>query len=220
MKIILIIICLSTISFCSCCQKPVRLCNRNVELKSYNAKLIKEVCIPNGYWISELRTSTKDIDIDGDGLNDFIFDWNKPKLQDGDTLYVTVYKMNSDSTYSFFKTFNNLLPIYLKSYDFASKNDYGAKIFECYADGYPLNDLTLQTGLISLTLRIDAASGYLLEYSYKPEKKNWYLTTYQEWIDMPDGVRKSMNREIPEKGESIDEFSYQKYLCPELFPVK
>jgi len=41
------------------------------------------------------------------------------------------------------------------------------------------------------------------------------LTAFQERIDMPDGTRESQNREIPKEGESIDEFSYQKYLCPE-----
>lgn len=43
------------------------------------------------------------------------------------------------------------------------------------------------------------------------------LCTYQEWIDMQDGTRRSTDREISKEGESIDEFSYQKYLCPELF---
>jgi hypothetical protein len=199
-------------------QENLPVCNRDVQLKEYKPKLIKEVCIPAGFWISELRTDTQDIDIDGDGLGDFIFDWNKPKLQDGDTLFITVYKQNVDSTYSFLKTFKNLLPVYLKSYDFPAKNNVlAAKIFECYADGYPLVDLTFQKGSILLNIRIDAASGYFLEYAYIKEKKNWFLTNYKEWIDMPGG-RKFQDREVSKEPESIDDFSYQKYLCADLFP--
>ncbi|HEY9005814.1 MAG TPA: hypothetical protein VIM75_06750 [Ohtaekwangia sp.] len=73
----------------------------------------------------------------------------------------------------------------------------------------------MNNGVIGLIIRIDVAYRLFLEYTYKPEKKNWYLITYQQWIDMPDGTRESQDLKIPEEGESIDEFSYQKYLCPE-----
>jgi len=132
-----------------------------------------------------------------------------------DTIYVSVYKQINDSTYSFLKTFNNLFPLFLKSYDYPSKNALAAKIFECYADGYPLKNLTFQNGAIEMTMRIDAASGYFLKYTYISKKRNWYLTTYQEWFDRPHGERRFEDHKIPEEGESIDEFSYQKYLCPE-----
>jgi hypothetical protein len=180
--------------------------------------LIKEICIPKDHIITKLYTDLRDIDIDGDSLGDFIFEHNKADFQEMDTSYLTIYKKINDSTHVFLKTFDNLFPVYLKSYDYPSANPVAAKVFECYADGSPLLDLTLSRGVISLTLRIDAASGYLLEYTYKPERKNWYLTTYQEWIDMPDGTRQSVDRKIPDEGESIDEFSYQKYLCPEMYP--
>jgi hypothetical protein len=195
-------------------------CNRAVDTKSYEKDLIKEVCIPKNHIITLLYTDLRDIDIDGDSLGDFIFNHRKPKLQELDTTYLTVYKKINDSTHVFLKTFKNLFPVYLASYDYPSKDARAKKVFACYNDGYPLKRLEMEKGVIRLVLRIDPASGYLLEYTYKPERKNWYLTTYQEWIDFQDGTRESQDRAIPEEGESIDEFSYQKYLCSELFPEK
>jgi len=190
-------------------------CNRAVDSPSYSKSLIKEVCIPSGYEIVLLHTEFKDIDIDGDGLGDFIFEYAKPNSKELDTTYLCVYKRLDDSTHVFLKAFNNLYPVYLKSYDYPSKHTKAAKVFECYAEGYPLKDLTLENGTISLTIRIDAASGYFLKYTYIPKKKNWYLTTYQEWINQSNGGKRFKDYPIPGEGESIDEFSYQKYLCPE-----
>jgi len=190
-------------------------CNRGTDIPSYTKHIIKEVCIPKGHVITMLYTDLIDIDLDGDSIGDFIFNHRKPKLSEMDTTYISVYKKINDSTYVFLKTFNNLYPVYMKSYDYPSKNPFVAKIFNCYGRTYPLNHMEMENGVISLTISIDPASGYFLRYTYKPEKKNWYLTTYQKWIDMPDGIRDSQDRPIPEEGESIDQFSYQKYLCPE-----
>jgi hypothetical protein len=195
-------------------------CNKAVDTKSYTKDLIKEVCIPKSHAITLLYTDLRDIDIDGDSLGDFIFNHRKPKLEEMDTTYLTVYKKVNDSTHVFLKTFNNLFPVYLKSYDDYPSHPKADKVFRCYNHTYPLIRLEMDKGIITLVLSIDPAYGYLLEYTYQPIKKNWYLTTYQEWIDMPEEGRQFANREIPEKGESIDEFSYQKYLCPELLPFK
>ena len=205
---------------CNVTGQKQTLCNRAVDTKSYEKDLIKEVCIPKNHVISLLYTDLRDIDIDGDSLGDFIFNHRKPKLQEMDTTYVTVYKKINDSTHVFLKTFKNLFPVYLKSYDDYSGDPRTDKVFRCYNHTNPLIRLEIDKGVIRLVFSIDPASGYLLEYTYKPERKNWYLTTYQEWIDFQDGTRKSENREIPKQGEIIDEFSYQKYLCPELYPEK
>jgi len=194
-------------------QKP---CNREVDIKSYEKNLIKEVCIPEKHIITLLYTDLRDIDIDGDGLGDFIFEHNKLNTQELDTSFLTVYKRINDSTHVFLKTFNNLFPVYLQSYDEFPKNPQANRVFNCYNLTYPLIRFEMDKGVITLVFNIDPASGYLLEYTYKPEKRNWYLTTYQVWIDFQDGTRRSENRQIPQEGESIDEFSYQKYLCPEM----
>ncbi len=126
--------------------------------------------------------------------------------------------MNADTTYSFLKTFDHLLPVFFESYDYGPKTPALKKIFECYAYGYPLIDLEFEAGVIAMDLRIDAASGYTLKYRYDPKRNNWFLFSYREWIDMPDEGRQYTDKEMPEQPESIDDFSYQKYLCPELYP--
>lgn len=207
---------------CTCpglAQRPPS-CNQAVLLQEYKSKLIKEICIPPNYVITRLYTDLRDIDIDGDGLGDFIFDWRKLKLTEGDTTYITAYRMNADSTYSFLRTFDNLFPIHLDSYDYGSKKPALKKIFECYAYGYPLIDLEFEAGVIAMELRIDAASGYTLKYRYDPKRNNWFLFYFKEWIDMPGEGRQYTDKEMPEQPESIDDFSYQKYLCPELYPDK
>src|SRR6218665_329830 len=75
-------------------------CNRAVWFNRFTNLLPKEVCIPKGnYHITHVYERA---DINEDGLEDFIFDWNKKTLQDGDTLYVTIYAQNRDSTFSHF----------------------------------------------------------------------------------------------------------------------
>lgn len=224
MKIFLYYLLLTGIAPLQYCQaqKVNKNCNRAVKLQEYKKDLIKEVCIPGGYEISMLRTDLRDIDINGDGLGDFIFDWNRPKLKDGDTLFLTVYKMNKDSSYSFLKTFKNLYPLHFESYDDGPKEQKYRKIYEdCYSYGYPLKYLDLNSGTISLTLKIDDGSGYFLKYQYDNKKQNWYLIKKQNWIDTTDEVtypdgRKYIELELPKKSESIDDFSYEKYLCPDL----
>jgi hypothetical protein len=200
---------------CSVVGQKLNPCNRTVDTQSYEKDLIKEVCIPKNHVITLLYTDLTDIDIDGDSLGDFIFNHRKPKMQELDTTFLTVYKKINDSTHVFLKTFKNLFPVYLKSYDDYSGDDKADKVFR---HTNPLIRLEMSKGIITVVFSIDPASGYLLEYTYKPERKNWYLTTYQEWIDFQDGTRQSQDRKIPQEGESIDEFSYQKYLCPELYP--
>jgi hypothetical protein len=90
------------------------------------------------------------------------------------------------------------------------------KIYECYNNNYPLYGLNFEAGVISFDLDIDPASGYTLKYRYDPKRNNWFLFSFREWIDMPGEGRQYTDKEMPEQPESIDEFSYQKYLCPEL----
>jgi len=196
-------------------QVATKPCYRITKIKKQEKELIREICIPKGYIINHIYTRLVDLDANGDGLSDVIFDWHKQNLRDADTIYLTVYKMNKDSSYSLLKTFRNLLPVYISDYNNRPQKKTINRIYECYNESPPLISIGFDNGTITLTIRIDPASGYLFKYVYKPERENWYLATFQEWIDMPDGIRKSENREILKEDESIDDFSYQKYLCPE-----
>jgi hypothetical protein len=197
-------------------QTDINFCNREVKIKEYEKHLIKEVCIPNGYIIYFIKTKNKDIDIDGDGLYDFIFDWTKKQSKEGDTCYITAYKMNKDSTYGFLKTFKNLLPITLKSYDKASNNPYYADFFwDCYHHSYPLNSLEFRNGEIIFEIKTEAVAGLIFNYQYNKQKNNWLLISIQQYFDSPDKGRLYEPYPMSQKEETIDDFSYEKYLCPE-----
>ncbi len=148
-------------------------CNRNVWFKGDEKKIPKEVCILKGdYRITQVYERG---DINDDGLEDFIFDWNKNPLEDGDTIYVTIYTQNPDSTFSHFRTFDNLYPIYFKRYDFdyIPKNEKLRKLHKKYFGHYPFLGITFEKGDITLTVHSDATTDYITTYSYDKSLKNW-----------------------------------------------
>lgn len=181
-------------------------CNRDFSGAGEIKEIPKEVCIPMGY---EIRYTYEPVDVDNDGLKDFIFSWEKKQLKDGDTIYISVYKMNTDSTYSFLKTFNNLYPIFFKSYDnckICDKRFY--EICERYG-GYPLREFTFFENGIKIMFKDNTGgshAGIILTYKYNKEKNNWYLEKKETWLE-----RESVEIERVEKIEeeiSIDEFNY------------
>jgi len=192
-------------------------CNPKTLIQSDEKLIPKEVCIPENCIINQIYTKDEHIDIDGDLHEDFIFTWQKSALTEGDTLHISAYRMNSDSTYSLLKSFSNIFPIYLESYDHAPKDPALRKIYACYVDNYPLKELTISKGVISIELYLDAASGIVLKYKYDPRRNNWMLTSSISWIGLNSSDREYTNNKLPLVSESIDDFSYQKYLCPELF---
>jgi hypothetical protein len=191
-------------------------CNREVELKAYEKDLIKEVCIPQGYIIYCIETKYNDIDINGDSLPDFIFDWKKKNAKEGDTLFTTGYKMNPDSSFIFLKTFNNLMPVKLDSYDKSSKNPYYAALWwDCYNSSNPLRYVEFNKGNIELGIKTDPSAGLDFLYKYSRQKNNWILQSIKKYRDIQGKERQYEPYPMPSKEETIDDFSYEKYLCPE-----
>jgi len=181
-------------------------CNRAVWIKEDEKKLPKEICIPNGnYHITEVYEK---VDVNGDGLEDFIFDWNKNPLQDGDTIYVTIYTQNSDSTFSFFRTFNNLYPIYFKSYsrDYIPKDEKLRSVHKKYRGEYLLLKLKFEKNIIEITIMGDATTDLIITYKYDRDIKNWrydntvmydFVANTKEPYDLSEEV-----------GPTIDNFTY------------
>ena len=63
-------------------------CNRAVWINRFTKLLPKEVCMPKGnYHITQVYDR---VDLNDDGLKDFVFDWNKDTLQDGDSIFVSI----------------------------------------------------------------------------------------------------------------------------------
>lgn len=180
-------------------------CNRTTWVKQDEKKIPKGVCIPMGYFISNIYEST---DVNDDGLSDFIFKWRRPELQDGDTLFVTIYTQNTDSSFNFFRTFNNLYPINFKSYslDYIPKQERLRSIQKKYQDQYPFLKLTFEKDAIQITRKGDATADLIITYRYDKGLKNWI---YEKTI-MYDFVA---NTKEPydlseELGPTIDNFTY------------
>jgi len=180
-------------------------CNRNTWIKQDETKLPKEVCIPKGYFISNIYEST---DINDDGLLDFIFKWRRPELHDGDTLFVTIYTQNPDSTFSFFRTFSNLYPIYFNSYslDYIPKDERLKSIHKKYQDQYPFLKLTFENNKITITRTEDAEANLIISYIYDPTINNWRYEKCEEYFF---NINEKRQIDLSEKlGPTIDNFTY------------
>jgi hypothetical protein len=165
--------------FCSSCiNAQTKNCNQAVWIKRFAKLLPKEVCILQGdYHITQVYER---VDVDGDGLKDVIFDWNKISLTDGDTIYVTVYKQNPDSTFSFLKSFNNLYPLYFGSYklDYIPKDEALKILHKKYNDEYLFINLEFENEFIRITRKGDATSEIIITYKYDRSIGNWkYIKT-------------------------------------------
>jgi len=211
--LVLVLFIINTYTYAQVKSTP---CNRKVELKSYEKDLIKEVCIPLGHTIYYIETKFNDIDINGDSLPDFIFDWKKDGAIEGDTLFTTAYMFQSDSTYKFLKTFKNIMPIKLDSYDKPSKNPFYAQLWsDCYRETYPLKYVDFNNGNIELSIVTEPHHGLEINYKYSKQKNNWILKSIKAYSDISGEGKIYIPHPMPETEETIDDFSYEKYLCPE-----
>ena len=181
-------------------------CNRSVRFNQYLEKLPKEVCLPQGnYFVFGIFDKT---DVNNDGLDDCIFCWCKYPYNDGDTTFVSFYKQNSDSTYSLFKTLDNLYPIYLKSYNdlYTPKEEELRIIQKNYYYRYPLYELKIEKDKIIIELKNDAESNLIITYQYDKDLKNWKYIDCIESFFYNDGINKlDFSNEL---GPTIDNFKY------------
>ncbi|HEY9007340.1 MAG TPA: hypothetical protein VIM75_14465 [Ohtaekwangia sp.] len=188
------------------CAQNREACNRSVWTKEDAKYLPKEVCIKKGdYHITQVY---KSVDLNGDGLNDFIFDWNKNPLQNGDTIFVTVYIQNRDSTFTHFRTFSNLYPIYFKSYDrdYTIKDKALAELHKKYQGENQLIELLFELSLIRLRIKYEAKEDLLIQYAYDETRKDWLLLK-AELHDYALGKILSFNQS-DRIGPEINKFNY------------
>jgi hypothetical protein len=184
--------------------------NRYVWLPRFEQLLPKEICIPKGYYITHIYDGT---DLDGDGLEDFIFEWNRKSLKSGDTIFISAYLQKTDSSFVFLKTFSNLKPIYFDSYsDFQSKDERLNQLHRIYG-GYPLQELRFENQQIIIRFNDNSSgryAGVLLTYLFDPGKGDWFLSQQQRWRE--DEEIEIVETIIPEPGLSIELFNYLDYI--------
>ncbi|MDM8161513.1 hypothetical protein QUH73_16955 [Labilibaculum sp. K2S] len=181
-------------------------CNQKVWLRSFKKLLPKEVCIKQGnYHITEIYNK---VDLNDDGLMDFICDWNRYPLQDGDTIFVSIYIQNIDSTYSHVKTFDNLYPIYFKDYslDYVPDNPALVDVHRMYNDQSPFLKLTFEKNTIKIVMTADAESNLIITYSYNRSLKGWsYYESQYYFFNIDEYQFRDYSEEL---GPLIDNFTY------------
>lgn len=181
-------------------------CNRSVKISSFLKKMPNEVCLPKGnYQVTHIFENT---DINEDGYDDFIFKYSKYPLTDGDTSYISVYTQNSDSSFSFFRTFDNLYPLYFLKYDieFIPKDERLRLIHKKYENEYLLLNLEFNKNRIIIKRKMDAEFNLIITYKYNKELNNWVYEKCEEFL-IAHGI--STPYDLQEKlGPTIDNFTY------------
>ncbi len=171
----------------------------------------KEVCIPLEHVISNIYPS---VDLNGDGLEDFVFDHHKEILENGDSIFLSIYLQRIDGTYRLSKDLANINPIYFETYEYSKEfeNSLSSKLKDIW-NIYGIDSvyqIYLNERKIEIWMNVEAHIDYRLHYTYSNEKDTWVLLKWQEYTDYNNTT---LEREIPKDWKlSIEEFDYKDYL--------
>jgi len=180
-------------------------CNQTV-WSNYDAKKIpKDICLSNEYQFLYIHNPT---DVNGDGLDDFIFNWDRISIQDGDTTFVSIYIQNSDSTFSHFRTFNNLFPIYFDRYDigYIPQDTSLIPLLRRYeTNSTPFRKLEFKQDSLIITIYLDAKTDLRTIYVYDKNLNNWLYKRSDEILY--EGGERAYDLE-DKLGPTIDDFTY------------
>lgn len=222
MKTYKLLVIITLIFFSSSCCSQEEKCNQQVSTKWLKNKIPNSVCIPNNQHIREIKSKK---DINKDKLNDFIITHSKINAKDRDTLFVSIYTQNTDSTYSLKKTLGNLYPIILNDYNSDLYiNDSLSGVFVTGYNGiYPLKKLEFLEEEVVLKINIGAGETMVFHFIYRNTEDNWFLewaeyrgelTRQAEELLRADGVLNEFKPTIEkiyysnEEQIPIDEFDY------------
>jgi hypothetical protein len=154
-------------------------CNREMSSNKHKKSLPKEVCIPKGFQITYVYGTVDSIDFNRDGLNDYVFNMKHKNLSIGDTTFLVFYKRTSDTTYSFYKKFGNVIPIYFDPNIEGPvfKNNKLEQIFDCYVLPNPLNHMDIRNDTIEMIINLEPHREESMVYVYKFDKavNDWAL---------------------------------------------
>lgn len=171
----------------------------------------KDVCIPMNFHIREIK---KSVDLNLDGLKDYIFSFSKVNIADGDTMFVAVYIMQADSSYVLLKRFDNLYPIVFRDYSLSYniKDSLLNELQGMYSGFYPLISIKFLEGEIQIKLKQGFQEFHTLHFLYNKENGNWYLTEsemlfgYEENKE-PVKITYKVGEQLP-----IDKFNFFDWL--------
>jgi len=195
----------------SCSSQKLDTCNKSVHLSKDVQRLPKEICIPRGYWVWKIIDS---IDLTNDRMDEVALTIEKEQMIDGDTSFLFVYKKDKNGIYQLFKKYDNLYPIYFKSYDhtYQSSNVELNNLKDSYGASASFSEVLFNKNTIKLKFHTSARSGLLLHFLYNSEINDWVLVKNEEWFG-DRGVIQKMTDEypIPER-ISLSKFNMLDYL--------
>lgn len=200
-----------SLSFLCCNAQNAEKCDYRTEkgIKKIN---VTGICIPDEYIVF----ATRSIDIDGDGIDEYIVYWRKEKREEGDTTFISIYKQVNDTTVMLIKMLDNYYPLYI-DYDKKIHSEKISKLLECYAYSDPQGYSSFSEEGIYLNVKIDAGSRINLEYKYDKDENDWYLLKKTYIVSINEGLDEEyVEMELSEEKEWFRDFSYQKILgCDE-----
>lgn len=222
MKIYKLLVIVSLIFLSSKCCSQKENCNQQVRTKWLKNKIPNSVCIPVNQYIREIKSRK---DLNKDGLNDFVITHSKINIKDRDTLFVSIYTQNADSTFILKKTLGNLYPIILSDYnsDLYLKDSISGTFVTSYNGIYPLEKLEFLEEEVILKIIIGAGETMTFHFIYRKTEDNWLLewaeyrgelTRQAEELLRADGVLNDFEPKIDkiyykkEEQITIDEFDY------------
>jgi hypothetical protein len=181
-------------------------CNRQTIFKEDQNGVPKEVCLPKDYIISYVYSRYETIDFNNDGYSDYVFAVEKDKMSVGDSSFLFFYKVNSDSTFSFVKKFDNIFPIYFDSNEEHPdlKDEILRSVFECYNMPTPLYSLEITGDMIVITRSLDGRGYEKIKYTYKYNKQfnDWILLIENYYSETESRITNGKGNEV------LSDFSY------------
>jgi hypothetical protein len=175
----IIIAYLALTSYDSICQIK-KTCNQECRLKSFTSKVPINFCLPKGFWITQVIDT---VDLTADTRNDLILRWRKKSISEGDTVWITIFSINADSSFTEHATLNNLYtPMFtdytkqLKTGNFQLDSIYMKFIYSNY------NLVEFKKNTIKVGFFTDAGRGIDLDFTYDPNSLDWLLTRKRYWI--------------------------------------
>jgi hypothetical protein len=211
-KILLLIVALQ-IAKCGFGQAATH-CNQDTEFKRFKKFLPSDFCMRSGFVVYDVFEETH-VDLNLDGYPDRLIKYYKRKWNCADTVFLSVYFMQKDSTFKLAKTFNNLYTPLVESF-----SDLTWIINNCQEDNmsqYAWENIMwvrFENGLVIVPFAVDLNTGFDFYFSYDINRKNWFLTKEHSWI-IPDGGFEPTYDKAPVSAKenlSIDNFRINKYL--------
>ncbi|WP_075590529.1 hypothetical protein [Labilibacter marinus] len=205
------------ISFNFLVSAQIKKCNKSVAFKKETKLLPQDFCMPVGFWVVDVQ----DVDLNCDGLNDRVIQYNKKGFVCGDTVFYDLFFLKADSSYKYVKTISNINTPRVSSFDYDWLKENCSNADDLYWYIYVNDDLIeFKEGVIEVGFAINEEAGYKFFFTYCKSKNNWYLSQKQKW-DFPEPPE-PMRPKLPSphifqnvtNGISIDGFNIRDYLEP------